>query len=99
MLDEFLRQFPSVRREQAIGALEFAREKLLTCASCVTRTCHTAWRRNWRVDYQLSIYSTAHDRLIGPAQPTYCSSGSSTRDARPSILWSSCRPRLTYWLR
>ena len=31
-LDEFLRQFPSVRREQAIAALEFARESLLTSA-------------------------------------------------------------------
>jgi len=31
-LDEFLRQFPSVRREQAIAALELARESLLTRA-------------------------------------------------------------------
>jgi uncharacterized protein (DUF433 family) len=31
-LDEFLRQFPSVRREQAIEALEFARKTLLTSA-------------------------------------------------------------------
>jgi uncharacterized protein (DUF433 family) len=31
-LDEFLRQFPSVRREQAIEALELAREALLTSA-------------------------------------------------------------------
>lgn len=31
-LDEFLRQFPSVRREQAIEALEFARSSLLTSA-------------------------------------------------------------------
>lgn len=31
-LDEFLRQFPSVRREQAIEVLEFARETLLTSA-------------------------------------------------------------------
>jgi uncharacterized protein (DUF433 family) len=31
-LDEFLRQFPSVRREQAITALELARESLLTRA-------------------------------------------------------------------
>lgn len=31
-LDEFLRQFPSVRREQAIEALGFARETLLTSA-------------------------------------------------------------------
>src|SRR5947208_11458215 len=29
-LDEFLRQFPSVRREQAIAALELARESPLT---------------------------------------------------------------------
>jgi len=29
-LDEFLRQFPSVQRKQAIEALEFARETLLT---------------------------------------------------------------------
>src|SRR6266849_3572464 len=29
-LDEFLRQFPSVGREQAIAALELARESLLT---------------------------------------------------------------------
>jgi uncharacterized protein (DUF433 family) len=28
-LDEFLKQFPSVRREQAIAALELARESLL----------------------------------------------------------------------
>ena len=31
-LDEFLRQFPSVRRAQAIEALEFARRTLLTSA-------------------------------------------------------------------
>ena len=31
-LDEFLRQFPSVRREQAIAALELARQSLLTRA-------------------------------------------------------------------
>jgi uncharacterized protein (DUF433 family) len=31
-LDEFLRQFPSVRRDQAIAALELARENLLTRA-------------------------------------------------------------------
>ena len=31
-LDEFLRQFPSVRREQAIAALELAREGLMTRA-------------------------------------------------------------------
>jgi uncharacterized protein (DUF433 family) len=31
-LDEFLKQFPSVRREQAIAALELARESVLTSA-------------------------------------------------------------------
>ena len=31
-LDEFLHQFPSVKREQAIAALEMARESLLTSA-------------------------------------------------------------------
>jgi hypothetical protein len=31
-LDEFLRRFPSVRREQAIATLELARESLLTRA-------------------------------------------------------------------
>lgn len=31
-LYEFLRQFPSVRREQALAALEMARESLLTVA-------------------------------------------------------------------
>lgn len=31
-LDEFLRQFPSVRREQAISALEQARDSVLTSA-------------------------------------------------------------------
>lgn len=31
-LDEFLRQFPSVRREQAVEALEIARRALLTSA-------------------------------------------------------------------
>ncbi len=31
-LDEFLRQFPSVKREQAVAALEFARDTLLTSA-------------------------------------------------------------------
>jgi uncharacterized protein (DUF433 family) len=31
-LDEFLRQFPSVRREQTFAALELARERLLTRA-------------------------------------------------------------------
>jgi uncharacterized protein (DUF433 family) len=31
-VDEFLRQFPSVKRDQAIAALEFARDSLLTSA-------------------------------------------------------------------
>lgn len=31
-LDEFLRQFPSVQRQQAIAALELARESVLTSA-------------------------------------------------------------------
>jgi uncharacterized protein (DUF433 family) len=31
-LDEFLRQFPSVRRDHAIAALEFARDTLLAGA-------------------------------------------------------------------
>ena len=31
-LDEFLRQFPSVRREQAVAALELACESVLTSA-------------------------------------------------------------------
>ena len=31
-LDEFLRQFPSVTREQAIAALDLARDSLLTSA-------------------------------------------------------------------
>ena len=31
-LDEFLRQFPSVTRDQAIGALDLARESLLAGA-------------------------------------------------------------------
>ncbi len=31
-LDEFLRQFPSVSREQAVAALELARDTLLTRA-------------------------------------------------------------------
>jgi uncharacterized protein (DUF433 family) len=31
-LDEFLRQFPTVRREQAIAALELARETVLARA-------------------------------------------------------------------
>jgi uncharacterized protein (DUF433 family) len=31
-LDEFLHQFPSVRREQALAALELARDSLLTSA-------------------------------------------------------------------
>lgn len=31
-LDEFLRQFPSVKRDQAVAALELARETLLTRA-------------------------------------------------------------------
>lgn len=31
-LDEFLRQFPSVKREQAIAALELARDALVTGA-------------------------------------------------------------------
>jgi uncharacterized protein (DUF433 family) len=31
-LDEFLRQFPSVSREQALGALELAKESVLTIA-------------------------------------------------------------------
>jgi len=31
-LDEFLRQFPSVKREQAIGALDMARDSLLNRA-------------------------------------------------------------------
>ena len=31
-LDEFLRQFPSVSREQAVAALELAKESVLTSA-------------------------------------------------------------------
>ncbi|MEQ1947133.1 MAG: DUF433 domain-containing protein [Bryobacteraceae bacterium] len=31
-LDEFLRQFPSVQREQAVAALDVARDSLLTSA-------------------------------------------------------------------
>jgi uncharacterized protein (DUF433 family) len=31
-LDEFLRQFPSVRREQALAALDLARDRLLADA-------------------------------------------------------------------
>ncbi|MDA1349241.1 MAG: DUF433 domain-containing protein [Chloroflexi bacterium] len=31
-LDEFLRQFPSVRREQAVAAIELARESVLADA-------------------------------------------------------------------
>ncbi len=31
-LDEFLRQFPSVKREQALAALELARESILSSA-------------------------------------------------------------------
>jgi uncharacterized protein (DUF433 family) len=31
-LNEFLRQFPSVRRDQAVAALELARDSLLTSA-------------------------------------------------------------------
>jgi uncharacterized protein (DUF433 family) len=31
-LDEFLRQFPSVRRDQAVAALDFARDAVLTRA-------------------------------------------------------------------
>ncbi len=31
-LDEFLRQFPSVTRDQAVAALELARDQLLTSA-------------------------------------------------------------------
>lgn len=31
-LDEFLRQFPSVKRDQAIAALDMARESLLASA-------------------------------------------------------------------
>ncbi len=32
-LDDFLRQFPSVRREQAVAALDLARDALGRCAS------------------------------------------------------------------
>lgn len=31
-LDEFLRQFPSVRREQAVAALQLAKDSVLTSA-------------------------------------------------------------------
>ena len=31
-LEEFLRQFPSVRREQAVAALEFARDQVMAGA-------------------------------------------------------------------
>ena len=31
-LDEFLRQFPSVKRQQALAALEIARDSVLTSA-------------------------------------------------------------------
>ena len=41
-LDEFLRQFPSVRRDQAIAALELAREQPADqCAFCLMKTCLT----------------------------------------------------------
>ena len=41
-LDAFLRQFPSVSREQAVGALELARDTLLTSARpCLTRSSPT----------------------------------------------------------
>ena len=33
-LDEFLEDFPSVSREQAIQALKFAREMILSCKRC-----------------------------------------------------------------
>src|SRR5437899_11003231 len=36
-LDEFLRQFPSVSREQAVAALELARDTLLTSARTALR--------------------------------------------------------------
>jgi uncharacterized protein (DUF433 family) len=32
-IDEFLRQFPSVKREQAVAALRLAREALLAASS------------------------------------------------------------------
>ncbi len=31
-LDDFLRQFPSVKREQALAALEFARDTIISSA-------------------------------------------------------------------
>jgi len=37
-LDEFLRQFPSVTREQAIAALDLARDSLLASHVTVART-------------------------------------------------------------
>ena len=37
-LDEFLRQFPSVKREQAIAALEQARDSVLTRVGRASRT-------------------------------------------------------------
>ena len=37
-LDDFLRQFPSVRREQAVAALDLARHALGWCASFLTST-------------------------------------------------------------
>jgi uncharacterized protein (DUF433 family) len=40
-LDEFLRQFPSVRREQAIAALELARDGVLNSARSADDTYHT----------------------------------------------------------
>ena len=39
-LDEFLHQFPSVKREQALAALEMARDSLLA-DGCPTRREHT----------------------------------------------------------
>ena len=37
-LDEFLRQFPSMRREQAVAALDVARIAVGRCASCLTNS-------------------------------------------------------------
>ena len=46
-LDEFLRQFPSVRRDQAIAALDMARESLLAGAFYLARTFRSTWPPTW----------------------------------------------------
>src|SRR5213593_1226545 len=80
-LDEFLRQFPSVRRDQAIAALDLVRATLLASArssrrAAAARPCRCAPRppcryrgRPWLDGHHERRASAAHGRRVRRAGP------------------------------